>query len=323
MLINEKIFTKIFLGNFVNEKTFKLMNLNEKISFEEVKYIFKEKMIIFFLEKYSTIKILLSLAGSPSKIINITFAIFYVDTYNYLSKKFEEQSSEEIINYLKEINIFSVIKYAFDDFNVGDVTFIAFYEEKIIEALLNCNAEIDKNNNKINFTYVKLVSFRGLENVGATCYMNATLQCLANLKLITNNLLNEDIYNFLIKNKDICRMTYEYTKVLIGLFCDESRTGYFCPMDFKKTISEFNPLFQGIQANDSKDLIIFLLEILNKELVKIYNRRHKIIEDIQNEDAYQNIDTSNEKMVLILLVLKYSIYKVIIPNMPRFEQINI
>ena len=299
MVINEKIFTKIFLENFVNKKTFESMNLNKKNTFEEIKYIFKEEMIIFFLEKYSIIKILLSLAGSSSKIINITFAIFYVDTYNNLSKKFEKGSSEEIINYLIEINIFSAIKYLYYDSNVNDVTFNALYEEKIIELLLSYDVDIEKNNNKIDFTLVKLPSFRGLENVGATCYMNATLQCFANLKLITNNLLNEENYNFLIKNKDICRMTYEYTKVLIGLFCDESRTGYFRPMDFKKTISEFNPLFQGIQANDSKDLIIFLLEILNKELVKIYNRKHKIIEDIQNEDAYQNIDTSNEQMVLM------------------------
>ena len=64
MVINEKIFTKIFLENFVNKKTFESMNLNKKNTFEEIKYIFKEEMIIFFLEKYSIIKILLSLAGS-------------------------------------------------------------------------------------------------------------------------------------------------------------------------------------------------------------------------------------------------------------------
>ena len=48
MIINEKILTKIFLENFVNKKTFESMNLNEKITFEEIKYIFKEEMIIFF-----------------------------------------------------------------------------------------------------------------------------------------------------------------------------------------------------------------------------------------------------------------------------------
>ena len=296
MIVNEKILSKKYLENFVNEKIFKLMDLNAKITFEEIKYIFKVKMIIFFLENYQIIKILLSVENLPSKVVNITFIFFYLDAYNEFYKKFEKESSEEIIKYLNEIKILSNSKYS-----SNEDTFIVINEEKMVESLINCDKVIDKNNNnnKINFTLVKLPSFRGLENVGATCYMNATLQCLANLKLITNDLLNEENYNFLIKNKDICRMTYEYTKVLIGLFCDESRTGYYRPMDFKKTISEFNPLFEGIKANDSKDLIIFLLEILNKELVKIYKRKHKINEDAQNEEIYQNIDTSNENSVLM------------------------
>ena len=294
MIINEKILNKQILRNFVNEETFKSMKLNEKIPFEELKYIFKEEMLIFFIENYQIIKLLLLYKNKTCKVINITFVFFYKDPYDEFYKKFEKDSSEKIINYLKEINIFSEKKYS-----IHEDAFIVLNEEKMVESLVNCNSVIDKNNNKINFTLQNIVSFRGLENVGATCYMNSTLQCLANLKLITNNLLNEENYNFLIKNKEICRVTYEYTKVLIGLFCDESRTGYFRPMDFKKTISEFNPLFEGIKANDSKDLIIFLLEILNKEMVKIYNRKHKIVEDNQNEDVYQNIDTSNEQMVLM------------------------
>ena len=48
MIINEKILTEQYLENLVNEKTFNEMKLNVKITFEEIKYIFKEEMIIFF-----------------------------------------------------------------------------------------------------------------------------------------------------------------------------------------------------------------------------------------------------------------------------------
>ena len=37
-----------------------------------------------------------------------------------------------------------------------------------------------------------------------------------------------------------------------------------------------NPLFQGVQANDSKDLIIFLLKVLNSELTKLHNKKNNI-----------------------------------------------
>ena len=103
MIINEKILTKECLENFVNENFFKLMKLNEKITFEEIKYIFKEKIIVFFLENYQIIKILLSTKNLPSKVNNITFVIFNTNTYNFLYNKFEKESSEKINNYLSEI----------------------------------------------------------------------------------------------------------------------------------------------------------------------------------------------------------------------------
>ena len=36
--------------------------------------------------------------------------------------------------------------------------------------------------------------------------------------------------------------------------------------DFKNIISEMNPLFPGIQANDSKDLVLLLMEAMHNEL---------------------------------------------------------
>ena len=96
-------------------------------------------------------------------------------------------------------------------------------------------------------------------------------------------------------NQDICRLTLEYSQVLIGLFCDNSPIGSYKPEQFKATIGELNSLFQGVQANDSKDLIIFLLETLNSELVKLHIRTHNIIE--KENEFNPNIDPTNEAMV--------------------------
>ena len=166
----------------------------------------------------------------------------------------------------------------------------------------NDNTNSNDNNgiidyHQINYNLIKDVSYRGLENVGATCYMNATLQCLANIKEVTRYLLDPNIYCYLYDNNSICPVTLEYTQVLLGLYCNESRTGFYCPKNFKNTISEFNPLFSGVKANDSKDLIIFLLEVINKELVEIHNKKNGIKNNI-NENKFQQIDNSNEQEVL-------------------------
>ena len=42
-------------------------------------------------------------------------------------------------------------------------------------------------------------------------------------------------------------------------------------INLKKLLVEKNPLFQGVQANDSKDLINFLLEEMNNELKNFKN----------------------------------------------------
>ena len=40
----------------------------------------------------------------------------------------------------------------------------------------------------------------------------------------------------------------------------------YAPYDFKEILGEKNPLFKGVAANDSKDLILFLEEELSNDL---------------------------------------------------------
>ena len=308
-IINERILSENFLESFVNEKTYKLLKIDRKIGVEEIKYIFKQKMMILFLENYNMIKILFSYDDpmiKEIKLINITFIIDYLDVYYALQKQFRDETSDNILIYLsKKINIISQPKYKYFDKTINKYTFTAINEEKNI--INNFENNKIKNPNMINFNLVNIPSYRGLENVGATCYMNATLQCLANIKPITDYLLNKKNYEFLYKNGILCNMTLHYSQVLLGLFCNESNNGYYSPKDFKDEIGEYNPLFKGVQANDSKDLIIFLLEILNNELVKIHNKKRNIVENRNDNDSelYQKIDASNEKAVLDYFVKEF------------------
>ena len=108
----------------------------------------------------------------------------------------------------------------------------------------------------------------GLNNIGATCYMNATLQCFSNISFLRHELLNKDLLNNLQSQKDTKKLSYALAEVLYNLWEIHGQKSY-SPENFKNLIGSMNPLFSGIAANDPKDLILFILETMHNELKMI------------------------------------------------------
>ena len=54
-----------------------------------------------------------------------------------------------------------------------------------------------------------------------------------------------------------------------------------------------NPLYKGVQANDSKDLILFLLETMDKELTLRNNRTNQMM--IFNSNSLKDMEPQNFK----------------------------
>jgi ubiquitin carboxyl-terminal hydrolase 2/21 len=106
--------------------------------------------------------------------------------------------------------------------------------------------------------------YLGLDNIGATCYMNATLQCLCHILSFKNYFENPERIKKDSQNRNP-QLTNCFSE-LIKNICNKSNNKSYAPNNFKNLISELNPLFRGIQANDSKDLILFIYETLHSEL---------------------------------------------------------
>ena len=133
----------------------------------------------------------------------------------------------------------------------------------------------------------------GLNNIGATCYMNATLQSLSNVKELSHYFLNKFTLNDANK-----KLSNEYYTVVKNLWDRKNNGRTFSPDSFKNTLSQMNPLFAGIAANDSKDLINFILETLHNELNKPTGKINNYMltpDDQKNEQRMFNLFSEEMK----------------------------
>ena len=148
----------------------------------------------------------------------------------------------------------------------------------------------------------------GLENIGATCYMNATLQCLCNIKKFVDyfkysknleEIVKADIdkkklcsaFKLLIENIYPYHLSMNYLKSQktdkASLIKNNKQNNHYAPRNFKEIISRMNPLFKGIAANDAKDLVNFLVMTLHDELNKAKQVQSTVKDDYTGEKSFQ------------------------------------
>ena len=126
----------------------------------------------------------------------------------------------------------------------------------------------------------------GLNNIGATCFMNATLQCLSQTEALTNYFLKEKnktkiINNNIAKeNKNDYQLSPVYLELIQKLW-EVNGPKSFSPNNFMKRINDMNPLFKRGEAGDAKDFIIFILEQLHRELkMPVKSSQNNKVEEI-------------------------------------------
>ena len=124
--------------------------------------------------------------------------------------------------------------------------------------------------------------------------MNATLQSLSNSKKLTEYFLNT------YKENPNRIMSNEYYKVIKNLWDVNSTQKSYSPYSFKEVLSQENELFAGIQANDSKDLINFLIERMHQELNVVNPNKAN-----NNDDNMNQLDQTNELAMLKMFIEEF------------------
>lgn len=110
---------------------------------------------------------------------------------------------------------------------------------------------------------------RGLINLGNTCFLNSSLQCLAKIKKFSNYFLSGTFWNHINYSNPVGqngRLAKAYYETLLELWKINKRSEPYAPKALKLAISEKRDEFYGYQQHDSQELLAFLLDGLHEDL---------------------------------------------------------
>ena len=238
-----------------------------------------------------------------------------------LRKKIEEEKNQELLNeenLKKQLEAKNIeeseddleIKKIEEDFGINNIE----EEQKEKKSLKD-----EKTNDDIEYKNTHFIESLkedpkiGLNNIGATCYMNATIQCLSRTTELSNYFLNPE--NKIPQDK---KLSFSYLNLISNLWQKQNNnTVSYSPYDFKNIISEMNPLFQGISANDSKDLILFILQQLHEELKlkvqedTLQNQNKEIADQTNRNAVFEEFKESMKNNVSIISELYFGMNEII------------
>ncbi|KAJ6235139.1 ubiquitin carboxyl-terminal hydrolase 11 [Anaeramoeba flamelloides] len=147
----------------------------------------------------------------------------------------------------------------------------------------------------------------GLNNLGNTCFMNSSLQCLLNTIVIRDYFLTNK-YSKEINKKNKIGMGGKLAKAFAELEQNywTTRSSSISPRNLKFVIGRFASQFMGFSQQDSHELLSFLLDGLHEDLNRI--KKKPYIQDIDGKnckdlpklarDSWKNYKKRNDSFIV-------------------------
>ena len=195
-------------------------------------------------------------------------------TANFVSEYFNGISQDED-NYTEPNNQTNNYKIKRKIYSMAEFMSINGDKKKGLE-----NNILDKEKN--------LKGLVGLGNIGNTCYMNTSIQCLSNCQLLTNYFLFDYYIPFINKTNTIGskgKIVEAYAELIKNLWYGQKK--YIEPYRLKNECGMVRNMFAGYNQQDSQEFISFLLDELHEDLNKVINKPY-----IEKDD---NIKFNSEK----------------------------
>ncbi|XP_032840238.2 ubiquitin carboxyl-terminal hydrolase 4 isoform X1 [Tyto alba] len=146
----------------------------------------------------------------------------------------------------------------------------------------------------------------GLSNLGNTCFMNSSLQCLSNTPPLTDYFL-EDKYEAEINQNNPLGMRGEIAEAYAELIKQiwSGRQSHVAPRMFKTQVGRFAPQFSGYQQQDSQELLAFLLDGLHEDLNRVKKKPYLELKDANGrpdsevaKEAWENHRLRNDSIIV-------------------------
>ncbi|KAM4627447.1 ubiquitin carboxyl-terminal hydrolase 32 isoform 1-T1 [Polymixia lowei] len=148
----------------------------------------------------------------------------------------------------------------------------------------------------------------GLSNLGNTCFMNSSIQCVSNTKPLTDYFISgRHLYELNRTNPIGMRghMAKCYGDLVLELWSGTQKN--VAPLKLRWTIAKYAPRFNGFQQQDSQELLAFLLDGLHEDLNRVHEKPYVELKDSDGRpdwevasEAWENHLRRNRSIVVDL-----------------------